>query len=73
MNVFTHASGSAFDLVHREELQRQNTHVFVGKVPGTKGRFDPARLCHSCKTRNTEKGDVPSMGLAKNQLILVCM
>lgn len=34
-------------------------HLAVRHVPGTNGRFDPARICHSCKNKRHWKMECP--------------
>lgn len=73
--VLRHASGSVFAEVHREGQQRKNfgfrlrmslgvaqepIHLTARHVPGTNGRYDPTRICHSCKNNGHWKGECPT-------------
>lgn len=71
--VLTYASGSVFVEVHREGQQenfwfrprmslgvaQEPNHLALWHVPGTNGRYDPTRICHSCKNYGHWKGECP--------------
>lgn len=52
---------------------QEPNHLALRHVPGTNGRYDPTRICHSCKNNGHLKGECPISRAGQNQLIQVYM